>query len=114
MLEMAVMSLWRPRVISNVAFSAGSSRQGNAFLASFGENCVTAIHLKQIMMETAGRPAYWGPTTEIAARKAYKRSVVCRAHESTDCVWEQIQAGAYPGVLLFGFQLLLIKKLTSL
>jgi len=33
-------------VISNVALMAGSSQQGNAFLAETASNCVTAIYLQ--------------------------------------------------------------------
>lgn len=46
MLEMVVvLSSGRTRLISNVAFLSGRSKQGNARLASIGENCVLANDL---------------------------------------------------------------------
>ena len=45
MLEAELMFVERPKVMSKVAFSAGSSRQGNAWRASVGWNWVAASHL---------------------------------------------------------------------
>ena len=47
MLETELMLVERPRVMSKVAFRAGSSRQGNAWRASVGWNWVTASHLQR-------------------------------------------------------------------
>ena len=47
MLDAELMLTDRPRVMANVALRAGSSRQGNAWRASVGWNCVTASHLSQ-------------------------------------------------------------------
>ena len=46
MLDIAVMLVWRAMNISKVAFIVGSSKQGNALLASVGSNWVAASHLK--------------------------------------------------------------------
>lgn len=45
MLEWDLRVLRRPRVTWNLAFIPGSSKHGNAFLASVGENCVVAKYL---------------------------------------------------------------------
>ena len=46
MLEMEVIVVSLAILMSNVAFISGSSKQGNAFLASVGSNCVTAKNLE--------------------------------------------------------------------
>lgn len=45
MLLLETMVSLRPSVMVNVAFMLGSSKQGNARLASGAENCVTAKYL---------------------------------------------------------------------
>ena len=45
MLDIEVILFGRAMLILNLAFSAGSSKHGNALRASVGWNCVVAIHL---------------------------------------------------------------------
>ena len=47
MLDIDVIFVNRPRLTVYLAFNAGSSRQGNALLASVGWNWVTAMYLKK-------------------------------------------------------------------
>lgn len=45
------MFFQRAKLMVNLAFNAGSSKQGNARRASVGENCVAAIHLHTVLID---------------------------------------------------------------
>lgn len=53
--------------MENFAFKEGSSKQGNAFLASVGWNCVAPIHLKlalRIVKNSRRKPIVKRPLTQ--------------------------------------------------
>lgn len=51
--DMELMCLGLAIAMVNLAFRAGSSKQGNAFLASVGWNCVAPIHRKPLYGNTS-------------------------------------------------------------